>query len=169
MEVEDGILYHIWVPPDRRLKEEIRKQVVLPLAWKYKVLEKCHDSSLTGGHLEFTKTYNKIRERYWFLNMYSETQKWIDICTICGQKKGLKPKMVGLLQSIVAKEVFAIIGIYFFGLLPTTKQGNTLILFFTDHFTKWVELFPVQRENEKEVASSRWNYWAAWGNKTTDI
>jgi hypothetical protein len=40
----------------------------------------------------------------------------------------------------------------FFELLPILKNKNTLILSFTDHFSKWVELFKVSRETEEKVA-----------------
>jgi hypothetical protein len=40
----------------------------------------------------------------------------------------------------------------FFRLLPISKNKTTLILFFTDHFSKWIELFTVSREIEEEVA-----------------
>lgn len=150
--VEDGILYHIWVPQEGRQKEEIRRQVALPLGWKYKALEECHDSNMTGGHLGFNKTYNKIRERYWWKNMYSETKNWIDTCKICAQKKGHRPENAGLLQPIIAKEPFDIVGMDFFGPLPLSKSKNAYVLSFTDHFSKWIELFPVARGNEEEVA-----------------
>jgi hypothetical protein len=37
-EVKDGILYYIWVLQKERKKEEVRRQIVLPLDWKYKAL-----------------------------------------------------------------------------------------------------------------------------------
>lgn len=153
MELDDGILYRIWIPQDRRLKEDIRRQVALPKDWRTKALEECHDSSLTGGHLGFFKTYNKIRERYWWPNFYSETKHWIDTCKECAQRKGAKPELAGKIQPIVAKEAFDIIGMDFFGPLPATKNGNEWVLSFTDHFSKYVELFALKSATEVEVAN----------------
>jgi hypothetical protein len=103
-EVDDRILYHIWTPQEKRQQHNVRRQVVLPLDWKFKILRECHDNNMTGGHMDFIKTYNKIRERYWWQNMYSETCHWVDTCKICAQKKGHRPETVGQLNPIIAKE-----------------------------------------------------------------
>jgi hypothetical protein len=60
--------------------------------------------------------------------------------------------MAGLLQPIIVRKPFYIVGIDFFGPLPCIKSKNEWILSFTDHLTKYVELFPLQRVTEKEEA-----------------
>lgn len=64
MELDDGVLYHIWWPQNKRYWNETRRQLAVPEVWRIKALQECHDSSLTGGHLGFTKTHLKIQERY---------------------------------------------------------------------------------------------------------
>ena len=152
MEMDQGILYHIWYPQDRRLKEEIRRRIALPTDRRSKALYECHDNNLTGGHLGFHKTYDKLRERYHFPNMYSKTREYVETCIECAKRKGAQPIMAGVMKPIVAKEAFDIVGMDFFGPLPTTKQGNTQVLSFTDHFTKYVSLHAVKRGLEDKVA-----------------
>lgn len=152
MEVENDILYHIWYPQDRRLKELIVRQVALPSAWKEKALHECHDSNLTGGHFGFFKTYNKIRERYFWPNQYTDVKIWIDTCKVCAQRKGSRPMDNGQLHPILAREAFEIVGMDFFGPLPTSNDGYTYIISFTDFYTKYVELFATKGATEEEVA-----------------
>ena len=35
------------------------------------------------------------------------------------------------------------VSVDYFGPLPVTPQGNTYILLFTDHFSRWADTFPV--------------------------
>lgn len=81
--------------------------------------------------------------------MYSETKQWLETCVTCAQKKGHKPDGAGLMQPIIAKKAFDIVGMDFFGPLPTTKRGHAYILLFTDHLTKWVEIFAAERAENK--------------------
>ena len=80
--------------------------------------------------------------------MYSEIKHWVDTCESCAKRKGHRPDKDGELKPIITKEVFDIMRMDFFRLLPTTKNDNTLILSFTDLYSKWVELFAVKQGNE---------------------
>ena len=154
MEVEDGILYHIWAPQDRRLKEEVRRQITLPTEWKVIALCECHDSNLTGGHFGFTKTYEKVRERYWWPNCYTDTKNWVETCNECAKHKGAKPEFAGKINPIIAKEAWDIVGTDVFGPLPETDSGNTAVLVFIDHFTKYIILLALKCINEEETAQN---------------
>ena len=152
-EVIDGILYHLYTPQERvSPNESTIRQVALPLDWKYKALQECHDSNLTGGHFGFNKTLNKIRQRYWWDRHYADIKSWIDTCKLCAMKKGHRPDNAGLMNPIVSQEPFETVGMDFFGPLPTSKNGNIMVLVITDHFSKFVELFAMKRGTEVEVA-----------------
>ena len=53
---------------------------------------------------------------------------------------------------IVLTQPWEVVGTDMLGLLPTMAQGNKYILTFTDHFTKWVEAFPIKSAMAGEVA-----------------
>ena len=82
----------------------------------------------------------------------------MDTCQECAKKKGHKLESNEELNSIIAKEAFDILGMDFFELLPTTKNENTLILSFTDHYSKWVELFIVKRDISEIHHNKIWSY-----------
>ena len=71
--MDGNVLIHTWEPTDSRVKHALRIQVAVPVKFQTQVLQECHDSLLTGGHLGMTKTYLKLREQYWWVGMYSQT------------------------------------------------------------------------------------------------
>ena len=84
------------------------------------------------------KTYEKIKERFYWENMYSDIQCWVQTCTACQGKKGTK-RVWGQLQPIEVPHAFAMVGVDILGPLPKTPRGNTHIIVFSDYLTKWVE------------------------------
>ena len=50
------------------------------------ILKLCHND-ISGGHLGFKKTWPKISSRYFWKNMYTDTEKWIKSCTNCAKRK----------------------------------------------------------------------------------
>src|SRR3978361_427153 len=111
-----------------------------------------HDHKLSG-HLGLKKTYSKISEKYFWFGMYSEVREWVRVCKQCGAKKGLPNLHLGIPHShIHASSPFEVMGADILGPLPTTKQGNRYILVFTDHFSKWIEVFPLKETSVKTIA-----------------
>ena len=64
----DGLLCHLWVPRGRRVPG-IKSQLVIPTSLRHEILVGGHDDPL-AGHLGVNKTYEKLRERYY----------WPDVC-----------------------------------------------------------------------------------------
>ena len=90
LEVENGVLYYLWEPAGGRYKQVMRRQIAVPESYKHDVMQECHDSSLTGGYLGVTKTYLKIKERYWWPDMYKEVKAYVKGCLECQQRKGTR-------------------------------------------------------------------------------
>jgi hypothetical protein len=61
------------------------------------LMEMMHDHS-TAGHLGIESTYNKIKERYYWNQMYDDIREYIKTCNTC-QRFG-KPERNELLHSI---------------------------------------------------------------------
>lgn len=147
MELIDDVLYHLWWPRNKRYWDGTRAQVAIPEAWREKVLQECHDSSLTGGHLGFTKTHLKLRDRYWWPTMYADTKHYVTSCSLCQRRKGA--------PSVIANEVWEIVGMDIFGpIKPVSKKGNRYIITFTDIVSKYVVAKCLKEATEISTAAA---------------
>lgn len=152
---DDGVLYHIWWPETKRYWSTTRHQVAIPHSWRARVLKECHDSVLTGGHLGFNKTHIKLRERYWWPRMFSDTRDYVLSCTMCQKRKGPQPIQAGEPQSIVTGEPWSTVGMDVFGpLRPKSSNGHCYILTFTDFTSKFVIAIALKAAGEEECADA---------------
>ena len=55
------------------------------------LMEKAHSSAL-GGHKGVTKTFNRIRQHFYWQNMKLVIQKYIQTCLKCNLKKPVRIK-----------------------------------------------------------------------------
>lgn len=146
--VIDGLLFRIWYPQGRRSSEP-KSQLVVPLTMYARVIEEHHDSSI-AGHLGFFKTYERIRERYFWDHMLQDIATWISTCEQCIRRK--RTKLTGLLQSIHSSAPFETIGMDILGPFNPTRNGNRYIIVIVDYFTKWVEAFAIPDQSTLEIA-----------------
>jgi hypothetical protein len=104
----------------------------------------------TGAHLGIDKTFEKIRDQYYWPQMFEAIKDYIRSCDQC-QKRG-KFRVHGPLHPIPVGEPFSRVGIDIVGPLPITKQGNKYIIVATDYFTKWPEAEAVSEATGQRVA-----------------
>ncbi len=79
---QDGIICHIWTPGKGRLSTPC-SQLVVPTALRHEILLSAHDDP-TGGHFGVHKTYEKLRERYYWRELFADVQHWCTTCVSCG-------------------------------------------------------------------------------------
>ena len=101
------------------------------------VLNTFHDHPL-GGHMGLEKTWLKIKDRYYWPNMYRTIKTYIASCLPCQTCKVSRQKPSGFLQPIEPPSgVFDLVGLDFLGPLQRTPAGNRYILVCTDYLSKW--------------------------------
>ncbi|CAF4897831.1 unnamed protein product [Rotaria sp. Silwood1] len=101
------------------------------------LLQAYHDHP-TSGHLGVHKTWNKIRERFYWRKMFHDIKAYIAMCSKCQQHKISRRKPTGLLQPIeLPSGAFELVGLDFLGPVPVSSSGNKCILVCTDYLTKW--------------------------------
>lgn len=135
---EHNVLYHLFHFPNKQSKV----QLVVPRDLKADILKCCHDNDTTGGHFGLQKTYDKINNKYYWKNLYTDVKFWVKSCQSCGSRK--KPKNIrkGPLVPLEINYPFERINVDILGPLPLTKAGNKYVVIFIDAFTKWAEAFP---------------------------
>ncbi|MHB1799638.1 MAG: reverse transcriptase family protein [Vulcanimicrobiaceae bacterium] len=152
-QIEQDVLVRRYTPLNSsRRARGIVTQSVLPASLVYEVIRAFHDEPL-GGHLGFKKTYNKIKERFWWKGMKKDIQHWVNSCMDCAMRKSPPNLRPDYLQPIPVGQPFEMVGMDFIGPIhPKTKSGNQYILVFTDYLTKWPEAFATKDSTASTVA-----------------
>lgn len=141
--IENSQLYRF----NRRYKGKLQK-VLKPYETE-PVLYMMH-MDRTAGHFGVEITFNKIRERYYWPQMYETIRSYIQACDVC-QRRG-RPSKNNELYPIPPHSPFYRIGIDFVGPLPITRKGNRYIIVAVDMFTKWPEARAVPEATATQVA-----------------
>ena len=59
-----GLLYKSYLPGHLGKISTFRDQLVIPSACLPMVLHACHDHAMSGGHLAYKHTFDKVRDRF---------------------------------------------------------------------------------------------------------
>lgn len=104
----------------------------------------------TGAHLGVDKVFEKLRDQYYWPQMFEDVKHYINTCDQC-QRRG-KFRTPGPLHPITVGDPFSKIGIDIVGPLPITSKGNKYIIVATDYFTKWPEAEAISHATGQRVA-----------------
>src|SRR4030095_11053821 len=129
-EVKNNLLYK----KDRRRKTRGQLLLVIQKHEIEPILFMLYNHPL-GGHLGTEIVFNKVRNLYYWPQMYDNIKEYIKACDSC-QRRGCKRNKQEL-QPIPIGEPFHRIGIDIVGKLPLTKKGNRYIVVATNYMTKW--------------------------------
>lgn len=73
--------------------------IALPKCLTNQVITNYHDEKMTGAHLGVHKVFNKIRNNYYWPNMFKDIKKYVISCKKCQQRKPDRRPAVGMLQT----------------------------------------------------------------------
>eukprot|EP01129_Flabellula_baltica_P006938 TRINITY_DN2653_c0_g1_i5.p1 TRINITY_DN2653_c0_g1~~TRINITY_DN2653_c0_g1_i5.p1 ORF type:complete len:1752 (+),score=245.22 TRINITY_DN2653_c0_g1_i5:186-5441(+) len=131
----DGILYHLWTPPNS--KGKVYKQVYLPEKFRTMCFIIFHENPWTGGHQGVDRTYWSIRTRFYWQDMLSNISHWIRSCTICQTHNSVVPAN-GPFIAMDAYHTMDLVSCDIIGPLQETLNNNRFILVLTDYASKFV-------------------------------
>ncbi len=126
-------------------------QYILPQHLRQKVLELAHDS-VTSGHLGIEKTCKRIEDRYFWPKWKKQVIDYVLSCATCQQVKHLTQNKEGQLQAITPNQPFELLTADILGPLPKSNMQNSYALVVCDHFTKWVQVYPLRDITASSVA-----------------
>eukprot|EP00762_Andalucia_godoyi_P006395 ANDGO_02858.mRNA.1 Retrovirus-related Pol polyprotein from transposon 412 len=150
--VDEGVLYYLAsTEPGRARVPSDSRRLVVPASMRAEVLSQLHDDPL-AGHLGFTKTYDKVRRRFFWPGMYQDTKHWVASCVDCSMKKTPRRALPGTMEPIVVDGPFDMVGVDVLGPLTMTERGNKYVVVFSDYLTKWTEAFAVPRADAVTIA-----------------
>ncbi|GFV15901.1 retrovirus-related Pol polyprotein from transposon 412 [Trichonephila clavipes] len=151
----NGVLFRNWESDDGKT---FRWQLILPKIRVSTVLKELHGSP-TGGHFGVMKTLQKVRERFYWNNVWSDVEKCCRICDPCASRKGTRKRTRGRLQLYNVGAPFERIAFDVLGSLPRSSDGSNNILVVMDYFTKLPEAYLIPDQEASTVAEVLVQHW----------
>ena len=146
---EDGVLYQMWRADDGHTLRH--KQLLVPQVLRQEVLQNCHDNKMSA-HFGVNKTVQKMKQHFHWHRMSEDVKLYIQQCSVCARRRQPRPKYRAALSDYKVGYVMDRIGIDILGPLPISHKGHKYILIIGDHFTRWMEAYPLKSLHTKEVA-----------------
>jgi transposase InsO family protein len=132
--IHDNILYFI-----SNVDSEPILRLCIPSHLKMHVIQQYHD---LNGHVGTDLTYNTIKQKYYWPNMYKELLNYVSSCITC-QTRNLTKIKAPLQETDIPPYAFAKIALDVSGPYPTSLSGNKYIVSFIDLYSGYPEAFAV--------------------------
>lgn len=126
------------------------------------VLRDSHDTP-QAGHLGRDKTLDRIRQNFYWPGMTLDIKNYVDECETCVKVKYNQNPLKVKLSTRVLYSPWTQLSIDTVVTQTRTKKGNSCVLVVLDHYTKYLELFPVRARNGKTVVRILDTVFDRWG------
>lgn len=118
------------------------------------IIKEAH-ASVTGGHKGNTKTFYKLKQKYFWNGMKDDIQRYIQRCRDCQIKKLVRVKTK---QKLIITDTpptpFYKIALDIVGPLPITQKGNEYILTMQCLFSKYTIAVPLPNQTALSIADA---------------
>ena len=155
--VQDGILFKSYLPGHLR-KSTFRDQLVVAKALVGLILHAYHDHVLSGGHLAFRPTYDKIRQKYWWPTVSRDVREWCEKCQACQRRETAhnRPKLPT--GHLPVERPFQRISVDLVEYKSVSRSAAgtecKYVLSMMDHLTRFAVLLPVRNKTAETVAQA---------------
>jgi hypothetical protein len=137
-------------------KDKYIDRIIVPKSLRRSVLQECHET----GHFDYDRTYDKLKERFYWSGMSRDTQEFVKSCEICQRRNHTTAFNRGLMISPKVERKFELIGIDLYSGIPKGSVTNyEKILVITDYLTKWVTAIPIKDGKARTVAEAIYDHW----------
>ena len=126
-------------------------QKIPPPSRRREITDELH-RGLNGGHLGNRRAKALLQQRYYWPGWSAEVRRSKLRCPECSRHQRPRPRHQGPLQPFLTGEPWERLGIDVTGPHLVSSKGNVYILTVIDHFTKWIELFPMRNQEASTVA-----------------
>ena len=104
-----------------------------------------------NGHMGIDKTYDAIKQKYYWPYLYKELYEYVSCCITCQTRNKQKVKQP-LQMTDIPPNAFAKIGLDLSGPYPTSLSGNKYIVGFIDLYSGYPEAFAVPDKSADNIA-----------------
>ncbi|KAJ8035952.1 hypothetical protein HOLleu_19788 [Holothuria leucospilota] len=148
----DDVLYRELLLPGRRCF-----QTVIPSRMVPEVLNRLHGQGY-AGHLGLDKTLKKAQTVCYWPYMQRDIREHCLTCASCNSRSQPKPRHQAPLQNIRSSRPFQIVCADITE-LPVTPKGNRYVLVVMDHFSKYVNLYPMADQKATTVSKCLFEHY----------
>ena len=141
--LENGLLYYLSNPDDNPTL-----RLFIPGHLRHLVVAQYHDDN---GHMGVQKTYDAIRQKYFWPNLFQELYEYVSKCVPCQARASQNVKPL-LLNADIPPYPMAKLSLDLSGPYPKTLSGNKYIIAFVDWYSGWPEAFAVPDKTAETVA-----------------
>ena len=106
----------------------------------------------THGHFGRRRTTQMLLLSYWWYGLYRDVQQVLSRCVACDNNKATFNSLQPVLHPLEIRGLMYRWGADLFGPYPASSRGNSYVLVCIEHFSKWVEAFPMPNKTAAEVA-----------------
>jgi len=140
--LDDDVMY--------RRQPNGKHQLVVPQTSVHDAIKENHDPKYVA-HPGMKRTYALISLNYWWPNMRKAIEDYIRKCDPCQSRKYDKITTAPLGKVPTPKIPFEVTAMDVTGPYLTTPRGNKYLTFI-DHFSKYVEAFPIPHQTAETCA-----------------
>ena len=142
--IVDGVLYYLSDPDNDPIL-----RLYVPRHLRTGVITQYHDGN---GHMGVQKSFDGIRQKYYWPNLYKEIYQYVTNCVVCKTRSLQKVKQP-LQETDIPPFPMAKLSLDLSGPYPTSLSGNKYIIAFVDWFSGWPEAFAVPDKTADTVAN----------------
>ena len=136
----DGVLFKVYRSRPRAPES---LQVIIPRGLIAGVLTSLH-AGPCGGHFGCEKLLKQVQSRFFWVGMCDDVDAFCKECDRCAGRNSPSPKPRAAMGELYSSEPWEMVSMDFLTDLPLTDRGNRHLLVVCDHFTRWVEVFPLK-------------------------
>ena len=125
-------------------------QKVIPASLRHSVIEDLH-AGIASKHLGRNKTMAKVKARFFWPGYAADVRLFCRTCPQCVARGNAKTTMKAPLQSVESSRPFELVCTDITE-CPVTPRGNRYVLVIQDHFTKYVNVYPMPDQTAPTVA-----------------
>ncbi|GBO23513.1 Transposon Tf2-6 polyprotein [Araneus ventricosus] len=155
LDVNSGLLM---IKNAHKNKKKIVNRIVIPKSLIKVCIETAH-----APHFGVRKTFEFIRQKYQWKGMYLDTKNFCEHCEKCLVNK---PKAKLTQTQMIPKRNLApgqCIAIDVVGKLPRSTDNKNFILTIIDHYSRYLEAYPLQNITSRTIINCLNKYFANFG------
>ena len=139
----DNLLYYI-----SNTDDDPCLRLYVPKHLKSLIVKQYHDMN---GHMGVQKTFDSIRRKYFWPNLFKDLNEYVIACVIC-QTRSLQKIRQPLQETDIPPYPMAKVSLDLSGPYPTSLSGNKYIIAFVDWYSGWPEAYAVPDKTAETVA-----------------